>query len=263
MNPLLSIVTVCFNAVNNIEETILSVISQSYENIEYIIIDGGSTDGTIDIIRKYESKIHYWISESDKGIYDAMNKGIRIATGEWINFMNAGDSFYSQRTIEECVHFINHNSGVDVLYGNTILFSKDSQYLSYPHKLNDLNNQMIFCHQSCLIKRELIKQNLFNLKYKIAADYNQIRALYKQGYKFQYINIPIAYFEAENGVSSIRIKEQEIEYAKIKYDEYSAKYYYSYIIITLRHFIKKIIPQGVLSKRKEKILAKNPFLKKL
>ena len=87
-DPLISIVTVSYNAVATIEQTILSVINQTYPNIEYIIIDGGSKDGTIDIIRKYADQIAYWVSEPDEGIYDAMNKGIKIATGEWINFMN-------------------------------------------------------------------------------------------------------------------------------------------------------------------------------
>lgn len=259
----ISIITVSFNAKDSIEKTILSVINQNYTEIEYLIIDGGSTDGTIEIIKKYENKISYWHSESDNGIYDAMNKGIKLATGKWINFMNAGDIFYSQDTIKLCANLLKKEENIDILYGNTILVSKDSQYLSYPHKLNDLNNHITFCHQSCLIKGELIKQNLFNLKYKIAADYNQIRTLYKLGYRFQYINIPIAYFEAENGVSSMRIKEQEIEYAKINYGESSRKYYYSYIIITLRHLIKKLIPKDYLLKRKEKILSKNPFLQKL
>ena len=86
-----SVVTVCLNAVNEIERTMLSVLDQTYTNIEYIVIDGGSTDGTVDIIRKYQDRIAHFISEPDKGLYDAMNKGIDLATGEWINFMNAGD----------------------------------------------------------------------------------------------------------------------------------------------------------------------------
>ena len=263
MNPLISIVTVCFNAVNNIEETILSVISQSYENIEYIIIDGGSTDGTVDIIKKYESKIHYWISEPDQGVYDAMNKGINRATGKWINFMNAGDTFYYQNTLELCANLLNKERNIDVLYGNTILIYNNASYLAYPYRLNNLNNHMIFCHQSSLIKRELLENNLFNLEYKIAADYNQIKTLYKQGYKFHHINKPIAYYEAENGISSTRIKEQEIEYAKINHGNKSKKYYYSYIIIIIRHFIKKLTPKFFILKRKEKLLRKNPLLQKI
>jgi len=99
--PLITVITVVLNGEKALEETIKSVISQTYPNVEYIIIDGGSTDGTLDIIKKYEDYIDYWVSEPDKGIYDAMNKGVDLTTGQWINFINAGDRFYDEDLIEE------------------------------------------------------------------------------------------------------------------------------------------------------------------
>ena len=95
----ISVITVCYNDRERIEKTILSVLSQSYGNLEYIVIDGGSTDGTVDIIKKYANRIAYFVSESDEGIYDAMNKGLRKAVGEWVCFLNAGDLFVSESVL--------------------------------------------------------------------------------------------------------------------------------------------------------------------
>ena len=103
----ITVITVCHNAAKTLEKTIKSVLNQTYPNIEYIIIDGGSTDDTVDIIKRYADRLAYWISEPDKGIYDAMNKGIEVATGEWINFMNAGDTFYEENTIDFVLEAIN------------------------------------------------------------------------------------------------------------------------------------------------------------
>ena len=120
--PHISIITISYNAVKDIENTILSVLNQTYPNIEYIIIDGGSTDGTLDIIKKYQDKITYWVSEPDKGIYDAMNKGTLKATGEWLNFMNAGDTFYNEQVLEN-VFRDNNWENTDVIYGDVIYIS--------------------------------------------------------------------------------------------------------------------------------------------
>lgn len=201
-NPLISIITVSYNAQHTIEKTILSIINQTYPNLEYIIIDGGSTDGTIDIIKKYESKITKWISEPDKGIYDAMNKGIKLANGDWINFMNCGDSFYSTNTLQQVVDKLLTNKDTDVLYGNTIINVTTNKYMVLPEKLEYISNHLPFCHQSTLVKTALAKKYPFDLNYKFVADYNFFYSSYKKGYTFKYINIPISNYQIEEGFTA-------------------------------------------------------------
>ncbi len=255
-NTKITIITVTYNAEKILEETILSVLSQTYNNIEYIIIDGGSTDNTINIIKKYSDQLTYWISESDKGIYDAMNKGIRIATGEWTNFMNAGDSFYSRQTIEECVRFISHNSDVDVFYGNTIAIYKNGKHLLVPKEISLLKEQTVFCHQSSFVKTSLLSQYEFNIKYKILADYNLFRFLYFNKYQFKYIDLPISNYESENGISATQIKKVKTEYAQIKYANNKIKLFFTYIKIYTYPIIKYFIPNTIIELRRKRLRSK-------
>ncbi len=120
--PKVSIITVVYNGIAHLEQTIQSVLNQTYDNVEYIIIDGGSTDGTVELIKKYEESIAYWVSESDGGIYDAMNKGISNATGEIVGLINA-DDWYETGTIEKVVETF-QNSEVDVVHGSMEIISK-------------------------------------------------------------------------------------------------------------------------------------------
>jgi len=150
-NPLITVITVCFNAEKELEATMLSVLNQSFESYEYLIIDGGSKDHTVDIIKKYEDNPHVrWISEPDKGIYDAMNKGIRMAKGEWLNMMNAGDRFASNDVLEkvfanpipEDKTFIYSDNFWDDGKGRLVRSNKD-------HRI------MRLLHQCCIYKRAL------------------------------------------------------------------------------------------------------------
>ena len=240
-NTLVSIVTVCYNAVATIEQTILSVINQTFTNIEYIIIDGGSNDGTVEIIKKYSKKITVWVSEPDKGIYDAMNKGIELATGQWINFMNSGDLFYNSNTLEDI--FGNKVINADIVYGDR--FSKCS-FGEFYHKVDSLdkfNKFFPLFHQSTFIKTEVAKNNKFNLNYKICADYNQLYQLYKNNYSFYYIPIGMSICECENGVSTIienqaqRMYENEL----IINGKISFKAQISLKLIPIKLFIKYVV----------------------
>ena len=197
-----TIITISYNAVLGIERTINSVITQTYSNLQYIIIDGGSTDGTVDIIKKYADKIDYWVSEPDSGIYYAMNKGIAIADGDWINFMNAGDYFVDRNVIEQ---IFQHNIECtdNVIYGNTIGKYKHGFISEKPEPLVVMNKRLPFCHQSVFVKEQLIKSTPFDTEYRIGADYDMFYKYFKLGVRFKYVDIYISVFEHEIGISSI------------------------------------------------------------
>ena len=185
MKPLVSVITVSYNAVSVIERTILSVIGQNYLNLEYIIIDGGSVDGTIDIIKNYQDQISYWISESDGGIYDAMNKGLLQSKGKWINFMNAGDTF-SDMFVLDNIFSEEINENVGIVYGNTALFKNGVFVESFENKpfwlsLMPFRGKGI-CHQSMFVKSDLAKRMMFDTSYRICSDYDMCYKIYKKGY---------------------------------------------------------------------------------
>ena len=157
-DPLISIITVCYNCKDQLESTIISVIGQTYKNIEFILIDGGSTDGTNYIISKYREYIDVIISEKDEGIYDAMNKGINVSKGVLINYMNAGDMFYSESVIAEIIKYADDYEAV--LYGR-----HEVRYENGNKKIIDCKNistywkGMFYCHQSSFVPRKLLLKN--------------------------------------------------------------------------------------------------------
>lgn len=167
--PLITVITVVLNGASTIEETIRSVINQTYPNVEYIIIDGGSEDGTLDIIKKYEAYIDYWVSGPDEGIYDAMNRGVILSQGQWLNFMGADDTFYKDDVVEKIVNFL-QNKTTDLIYGNVIFKNKKEIYDGYfPNWKLAVEN---ICHQAIFYNRNVFYRfGLYNLKYPILADY--------------------------------------------------------------------------------------------
>lgn len=168
--PLITVVTVCYNAVNELDKTMQSVLNQIYDNIEYIVIDGGSTDGTVDVIKKYADRLAYWVSEPDKGIYDAMNKGIKASTGEWINFMNAGDWFYKNTTLSEVFERGKNEAGV--IYGSVNMVYSTYSQIVHPQMKPSKKNPMPFNHQSVFVRTIFMKERPFDTTYKYVADYN-------------------------------------------------------------------------------------------
>ena len=243
--PIITIITVVRNCEETIEETILSVINQNYQNIEYIIIDGMSTDNTLNIIKKYEKRVSHCVSESDKGIYDAMNKGIQLATGDWVNFMNAGDYFFNNSIISLVVSEI-IKQNFDIIYGDFIALdnSTNTKLLVVARSIDSIVKGSVFSHQSCFIKSDVLKINNFDLKYKIAADYNQILSLYLSGKIFHHIELPLAIMTID-GLSYSNIDTYK-EQAKIihKYKPYS-KYTLNFIFLISLYYFRLIIgPKG-------------------
>lgn len=184
--PLVSVVTVVFNGKDFIERTLKSVLAQDYPNIEYIILDGGSSDGTQEIVHRYLSRLAYFSSEPDHGIYDAMNKGIAVASGAWINFMNAGDEFLAVNTVSKSMAQI---LGEDViLYGDVEIQYPCFFRTESAGNPNKLWRGMQFCHQSAFISLHYHKINPFNPENKIAADLEFFHTAQKKGVKFKNLN---------------------------------------------------------------------------
>ena len=186
--PLVSIITVVFNGKKYLEETIQSVLSQTYDNVEYIIIDGGSTDGTIEIIKKYEKQVDYWISEKDTGIYDAMNKGISLAQGNIIGLVNADDIIYND-TLKNVAEAFLKNDSVQYTFGTVDLAKENGDIYGYTRPLSEderkhrLYAEMPFSHQSLYVKQEIYKKvGLYNLEFKLSADYDFILKLIENNY---------------------------------------------------------------------------------
>ena len=214
----LSIITINLNNAEGLRKTIESVISQTYTDFEYIIIDGGSTDDSVNIIKQYAGKITYWISEPDKGIYNAMNKGILQAKGEYLNFMNSGDCFYSPTILTEI--FEKHNFTESVVTGNRIevLWDKTERF---GKGIKILNNGKITLlsllkdtvhHQCSFIKRELFeKYGLYDESYKIVSDWIFfLKTVGISGEKINYIDDIIAIVDM-TGMSIFNSEERENE----------------------------------------------------
>ncbi len=211
MNPKLSIITIVYNGEALIEGTILSVLCQSYANIEYIIIDGKSTDNTMKIVGKYSERIQKVISEPDKGLYDAMNKGLAIATGEYVWFMNCGDWIYDRDTVKQM--FSDHNDE-SVIYGYCMMVDDDRKEIGLrseitPHKLpkqlnwKDMARGMVVSHQSFVPKRNICPEYIED---NICADIDWVIRILKKSNSVSFQNYPISAFLV-GGVSKARHKE--------------------------------------------------------
>lgn len=195
-NLKVSIITVCMNSEETIERTINSVINQTYSNIEYIIVDGRSTDKTLKIINKYKDKISMLVSDNDKGIYDAMNKGIKLANGDVIYFLNAGDYLYDHTVISKISLEYGKDPVVDIIYGDVVMYDAEEKRLLKHEEISSEKHLFKYgiCHQAIFSKKEVFSRSgLFDTNYKISADYDWICRTYLMNYiKFKHLNVIIS-----------------------------------------------------------------------
>ena len=213
----ISIITVCLNCEELIERTVRSVIEQTYANVQYIVIDGGSTDNTLSTFKGYEDAIDVLLSEEDKGIYDAMNKGLNYASGDLIYYLNAGDYLYNNDVLRDVIERLSADPSSDILCGDFIYYDNNNEQRRSGYRANipDLLYKG-FCHQTIFAKRSsFVECGKFNEDYKIFADYDWLlRALVKYRQKMSYIGIPIAYFLG-GGESDINADKYDYERIEI------------------------------------------------
>lgn len=232
-NPKLSVITVVYNNVKDIERTILSVIQQTYNNIEYIIIDGASTDGTLNIINNYKEYIHVLVSEPDRGIYDAMNKGINLASGDYLLFMNSGDEIYEPTTVER---IFNTSYNADIYYGETIMINDNLEVLGERrHKIPEhftwksFKYGMSISHQAIYVKKNLA--GFYDTeRYQLSADIDWILKIAKRASKIVNTEMYVAKYLV-GGMS----KKRHLQSLKERYFIFNE--YYGYLPNAFNHLI--------------------------
>lgn len=198
---MVSVVTVARNAGKDLVRTIKSVIRQTHPGVEYIIVDGGSTDGTVDVIKAFEGKVDYWVSEADGGVYDGMNKALSLVRGYWVNFMNAGDWFARSDTVETVFRRCPPGLDVDCIYGDFYFLFHNCRLIPVRAKpLDDLWKGMVFSHQSLFVKRTVLEKYMFSRRYEIASDYHLIFRLLKDKRRFHHVDEFVSVY-ADGGLS--------------------------------------------------------------
>ena len=233
-----TVVTAVLNDAGHIEQTILSVISQTDIEIEYIIVDGGSKDGTLELIGKYKDKISLLISESDRGVYDAMNKGIEHSSGDFVYFLNSGDVLLNSSILSK-IKFEDVNVRNTIIYGNVVVAYGNIEALEKPRPF--FNSKMKFkgigiCHQSMFFPGKLIRNEKYDLSYNIAADYDLAYRLWRKGTEFLYKDITIAKYDWGKGISSNPYKLLDVyrENARVCHQQLNPLYWAKMVLEYIR-----------------------------
>lgn len=232
----ITVLTVCYNSADTIGKTIESVKKQTYPNIEYVIVDGGSKDATIDIINEYKDKSFVVLSEPDKGIYDAINKGLKLATGDFLLVLGSDDTLIDEKTIENVVSFIEDKD--TVYYGDIFRTIRNDRYCgkynSYKLAVKNIPHQALFYPKS------VYKVNTYKLEYRLFADYVYNIELWNN-HKFQYIPVVVTNYYDGASSSTLEDKNFDNDYRRIVIDNIGRlQYYYA----SAYHYIRNIIKRG-------------------
>jgi glycosyltransferase involved in cell wall biosynthesis len=213
----LSIITVNLNNRDGLQKTIDSVIGQTFRDFEWIVIDGGSTDGSKELIEQYVNHFAYWVSEPDKGIYNAMNKGIGVAKGEYLLFLNSGDYLFNNITLERC---FSHNFEADIVYGNLFFCRGNTmEPFHYPQKLNfKYLYKKSLGHPATFIKRDILKESLYDETLKIASDWKFFLTQVLENKSFEHIEEYVSCFDT-HGISSTNWMLVDAERRKVLSEE--------------------------------------------
>lgn len=220
-----TILTICYNRMGTVEQSIQSVLAQDYPNIEYLVIDGASTDGTQDVIAPYRGQLAYYVSEPDKGMYDAINKGLAMATGDIVGLLHSDDTFYDEKVISKAVEAFLNAPDLDAVYGDGLYVTNDAEQkivrnrIGGPYSLRKLENGWLPLHPTVYIKRNVLeKYGLYDMTFKIASDTEfLLRYLYKEKIKIAYL--PIYFIKMKMGGLSTS-KSRAFEVLKEDYQVY-------------------------------------------
>ena len=247
----ISIVTINYNNLKGLQVTTTSVLGQTYPNKEMIVIDGGSTDGSAEFIANNKDSFVYSVSEKDNGIYNAMNKGVLHASGDYVIFMNSGDCFFDDKVLEEVFGESNYSS--DIIYGSTLCRTAPGMaFLRKPHTLEVMKNNHIsaLCHQSTFIRTALMKEVGYDESYKLLGDYVFFYKCYEQGRSFQEVNKIISVYDTFGASSNPHNRWQSYNEQCRLHGMQPRKYKYNLMLFKnfIKNGVKAILPLSIKRK---------------
>jgi len=256
MNPLISVVTIVFNDILGIEKTVKSVTYQTYKNLEFVVIDGASTDGTLEIIEKYSSNITFYLSEKDEGIYDAMNKGIKNCHGDFAIFLNAGDVFASDKVLSEVANKIRDKDkayfGRAIIVGDKLTWLCPSLEISTPEKADVWSKKHLPNHQSIFFPRSFYTTNKYNTLFKISGDTEYKLRYLRESDNFLFLDINVCIFRLggvsneSNNLANILLKFREgAMISRCYYSCWRVKSYFNFIKLIIKYSLRIFFGKNV------------------